>query len=366
MSLLNRRAFSCLSVVAAAGMMLASCGDDAVPPPPVRVLSFSVEPGNTVAGVDVVPSIEVEIRNAAGTLLDTDTREVTLVIASGPGADFATTSTLTQAAVDGVATFDDINIELAGTYTLDATASYATADTSALFVIAPAAAAKVDITIPGADFTAGGTTTLTVEVQDQYDNTVTSDSATVITFSPYLSGTISNVNVGTGDTAYGTVGDAEDVTVDAGVATVELSDTVAETFEVAISSALTDPANDSIVVAADAADMIVITVPGADFSTGGATTLTVEVQDQYGNTVTTDSTTSITFSPTLSGTISDVLVGTGDTVYNVVGAAEAVTVANGIASVELTDDVEETFDVAIGDGAGGLTDPTDDTIDVTP
>ena len=82
---------------------------------------------------------------------------------------------------------------------------------------------------------------------------------------------------GTGDGTY--TGGAEIVTVMGGVATITLTDAVVETFEVAITSALpTNPANDSIAVNA-APTQVVLTTPGADFTVGGTTNLTVQVQD---------------------------------------------------------------------------------------
>ena len=124
------------------------------------------------------------------------------------------------------------------------------------------------------------------------------------------------------------MGGAETVTVINGVASVTLTNDVAETFEVAISSTLTDPANDSLTVTADAATQVAITQAGADFIAGASTVLEVTVQDQFGNAVLTDQTTQITFTPTLSGTIS---------------GPDTVTVVNGVASVTLTNDVAETF-----------------------
>ena len=146
-------------------------------------------------------------------------------------------------------------------------------------------ATQVVITGAGIDFAAGGTTTLTVEVQDTYGNLVSSDNTTTVTFSPTLSGTISDVTTGTGDGSYGAAGGAEAVTVAGGTATVVLTDTVAETFEVAITngSGLTNPSNDSITVSPAAASEVVISGAGVDFAAGGSTTLTVEVHDAYGN-----------------------------------------------------------------------------------
>ena len=99
------------------------------------------------------------------------------------------------------------------------------------------------------------------------------------------------------------------------------------------------------------ANKVVIRQPGADFPAGGSTTLEVMVQDAAGNRVSTDSTTQITFDPTLSGTISGVVTGTGDSSYGVAGGAETVTVMAGIARITLTDNVAETFQVAITNDA---------------
>ena len=142
---------------------------------------------------------------------------------------------------------------------------------------------------------------------------------------------------------------------------------MAETFEVAITNdaGLTDPANDSIIVSllAGAATQVVITSAGADFAAGGSTTLTVQVQDEFGNLISTDDSTLVTFAPTLSGTISGVVTGFGDGVYGVVGGAETVGIFDGVATVTLTDTVVETFEVAITNDAG-LEDPLNDSIAV--
>jgi len=123
-------------------------------------------------------------------------------------------------------------------------------DNDFTLIIDPAEANKVVITDSGDDFIAGGSTTLTVQVQDQYGNLRSSDNTTQVTFDPTLSGTISDVNVGTGDGGYDVPGGAETVTVAGGVATITLTDKVAETFEVVITNnqSLINPPNDSITV----------------------------------------------------------------------------------------------------------------------
>jgi len=234
-------------------------------------------------------------------------------------------------------------------------------------IVSVGAPAQVAITGAGSDFTVDGSTNLTVEVQDAAGNLITTDNATQITFSPTLNGTISAVVTGSGDGSYGVVSGAETVTVAGGVATVTLVDTVVETFEVAItnSASLSNPANDSITVSAGAPAQVAITGAGSDFTTDGSTNLTVQVQDSGGNLVTTDNATQITFSPTLSGTISAAVTGTGDGSYGVVGGAETVTVVGGVATVTLVDTVVETFEVAITNSAL-LSNPANDSITVTP
>ena len=105
--------------------------------------------------------------------------------------------------------------------------------------------------------------------------------------------------------------------------------------------------------------------PGKDFAAGGSTTITVQIQDADGVFVHTDNSTQITFSPTLSGTITTVNTGTGDGIYGVPGGAETITVANGVATVTVSDAVAETFQVTFTNN-GGLTNPPNDMIMVTP
>jgi hypothetical protein len=113
-----------------------------------------------------------------------------------------------------------------------------------------------------------------------------------------------------------------------------------------------------------AASQAMITATGSDFPVGGSTTVTVQVQDTNGNLVNTDNTTQITFRPTLYGTISGVVAGTGDGSYGIVGRAETVTVTGGVATVTLTDLVAETFEVVVTND-GNLADPANDSITVT-
>ena len=98
----------------------------------VAKLAFLPQPGNAVAGV-TMPSITVDVENASGALVSTDNSDVTLTISSGTFS-----GTLTEQAVNGVATFSDLSIPAMGTYTLTATDGALTQATSAPFAVNPA------------------------------------------------------------------------------------------------------------------------------------------------------------------------------------------------------------------------------------
>jgi len=220
------------------------------------------------------------------------------------------------------------------------------------------AATQVVITSAAPDTTAGGTSSLTVQVQDANGNLVTG-ATTQITFSPTLGGTITGVTTGSGDGSYGVAAGAETITVSGGIATITLTNNTAQTYQVAITNngGLANPANDSVTISSAAASQVVLTGAGSNFITGATTSLTVQVQDSFGNVRTTDSATQITFSPTASGRVTAVGTGTGDGSYNVAGGAEIVTVAGGVATVTIGDAVSETFQVAFTNNAG-LTNPS--------
>jgi hypothetical protein len=121
------------------GVLLGNGGD---------LVAFAQSPAAATAGQPLSP-VTVEITNAAGTVQANDTSAVTLSIASGPGGAVLG-GTATVAAVGGVATFSDLTLSTAGTYTLTAAdTTDAAAVTSATFTIAPPV---VDGTVTGTLF----------------------------------------------------------------------------------------------------------------------------------------------------------------------------------------------------------------------
>ncbi len=100
-------------------------------PGPAHSLAFSTTPSSATAGVTIAPAVTVDVEDADGVLVNTDSSEVTLAITGGTGPDGAVLSgTLTEPAVNGVATFSDLSLNDAGTYTLTATDASLTAATS--------------------------------------------------------------------------------------------------------------------------------------------------------------------------------------------------------------------------------------------
>jgi Chitobiase/beta-hexosaminidase C-terminal domain len=98
-----------------------------VVPAPTR-LAYLQQPSNVVAGSAISPAVRVAIEDASGNVLSTATNPVTLSIAGGGLA-----GTLTVAPQNGVATFSNLSVSAAGTYTISATSSGLTAASSSSF-----------------------------------------------------------------------------------------------------------------------------------------------------------------------------------------------------------------------------------------
>ncbi len=106
-------------------------------PGPAAGLTFFVQPGVTVAGLNISPAVVVAIVDAQGNLVASATNAVSIALANNPSS-----ATLTGgggvSAVGGLATFSGLSINAPGTgYTLRASApALATADSSPFDVLA--------------------------------------------------------------------------------------------------------------------------------------------------------------------------------------------------------------------------------------
>ncbi|MGH7544001.1 MAG: invasin domain 3-containing protein [Gemmatimonadota bacterium] len=163
-------------------------------------LEFVQHPTGTAAGAAFSPAITVRAVRGDGTTDSAFTTNITLSIASGPTNQiFGTT---TRVAASGMAAFNDLSIRLVGAYTLQATASGLTPDTSSAFTITPgpASGATSQITASPTSIPANGssTSTITVTLRDAFGNPLTSGgNAVALTTSRGSLGPVSDHGDGT-------------------------------------------------------------------------------------------------------------------------------------------------------------------------
>ncbi len=154
-----------------------------ISPAAASQLVFNAQPGDAQAGATLPPPPVVYALDSFGNLAASFSGAVTMTIASGPGGA-ALNGTTTVNAVGGVITYTNLSIDVAGMYTVQATASGLTAATSNSFNITPGAAARLVFTAQPGDARANQAFPAqpVVVVQDSFSNTVTSfNSAVTIT-----------------------------------------------------------------------------------------------------------------------------------------------------------------------------------------
>ncbi len=165
----------------AAALAVATCGGDS-PTEVTNLIAFAVQPTNSVAGVPI-SSIRVEIRNSSGTVVTSFSDNVTLAITTGTGTGGAVLSgTTTVAAVNGVATFNNLSINRSGTaYRLTASTTTLAAATSSTFNIAPGPMSDLAFTVEPSAATAGTAIAPAVQVtaRDAFGNTATGFTGSV-------------------------------------------------------------------------------------------------------------------------------------------------------------------------------------------
>ena len=178
------------------GPLSLATGPFAIIPGPARQAVFSTQPGNAAAGALLATQPVVSIEDAAGNLVTSGpdaSAPVTLALVSGTGTLLGT---LTRAAVAGVATFTDLEINAAGAGKVlgavkaDTTGSGGTVAVSVVsntFTITPASASQLVFVTQPSGGIAGAVwpTQPVVQVQDTYGNPVATgaDSTATITMS---------------------------------------------------------------------------------------------------------------------------------------------------------------------------------------
>lgn len=170
-------------------------------------LAFKAQPQSATAGATLAP-IAIELEDAQGNLAAGNSGMVTLALASGNGTLMGTT---TVQAANGVATFSDLTLTAAGTFTLAATSGSFSGATSMPFTIAPAAASKLGFpSLPAAGSVTSCVTALqtvppctfnvSAAVEDTYGNVV-SDAGAATTITLTLKAPVPNSATLTGGAA---------------------------------------------------------------------------------------------------------------------------------------------------------------------
>jgi hypothetical protein len=146
-------------------------------------LAFTVQPSNVVASATIAPAVQVSILDTFDNLVTSATDNVTVAIGNNPSSG-TLSGTTTVAAVNGVATFSNLSINLVGTgYTLAASSGSLTGATSSAFnvthgplhhfLVKAAGGGDIGAQLAGTPFN------VQVTAQDEYNNTVTNFTGTV-------------------------------------------------------------------------------------------------------------------------------------------------------------------------------------------
>ena len=159
-----------------------ACSSDDPVPIPVRLLEFVTEPGNGTGGSALVVQPVVKVTDADGvTVLSSSV--VTLTITAGTGtAGAQVVGAATVAAIDGIATFSGIGVDLTGNgYTFDARAVNKTPATSAVFNVTPGPAVQVQFAAAVANVQVDTTTpTIDVHLLDAGGNLTTATNTVTL------------------------------------------------------------------------------------------------------------------------------------------------------------------------------------------
>ena len=142
-------------------------------------LTFTQQPTATTAGVNISPSVAVTVTNAAGAGIPNLTVFVSL--ANGAGTLNGTLSQITDA--NGVATFGDLNLTVAGQKQFKAIIPGVVTNKSSAFNITAAAPSQLVRTVqPSGNAKAGVVFAVqpVVAIQDQYGNVVSNITDTIV------------------------------------------------------------------------------------------------------------------------------------------------------------------------------------------
>jgi hypothetical protein len=335
-------------------------------------LVFTTQPTTTTAGVNISPAVVLTAQDGGGSTLTGFTGDVTVTITAGTGTNGATLSGTTTATsangrvVNGVATFDDLNIDKRGTgYRLSATATGLAGATSNTFTINSGAATQVVFTTDPVTTAAGQTmAAVVVQARDAFgnlDNTYVGDIALAISSNPgggTLSGT-TTATTGNGKLVGG-VATFNDLSIDKSGTGYQLQ---------ASSGALATDLSQAFSITGGAVDHLTFTVAPSSAQAGDGTvggnisspSIRVTAFDALGNVATGFD------GPGNSVTLA-LTPGTG-TPGAVLGGTVTVDAASGVAVFATpigVDKVGTGYTLSATTPVGGVTGATSATFDITP
>jgi hypothetical protein len=143
-------------------------------------LAFTVQPTNTTAGSSF--SVSVSVEDSSGSVLMTNDSTIRLTVL-GRGRFGGDGHTMTATAVDGVAIFNDLTLDKAGTYTLEASIGHRHRVMSDSFTVSPDTSGSEKLVFLGRESQYGRVNeplrNVSIAVEDQYGNVIKTDSSTV-------------------------------------------------------------------------------------------------------------------------------------------------------------------------------------------
>jgi subtilisin-like proprotein convertase family protein len=257
----------------------ASTPIDVIGIPPVA-LNVSTQPPSSTQVFQPF-RLTVDVTDQAGNPDPDFDGSVTVAIANGPSGSALGGGSTTVAASGGIATFSGLTLNKVGSVALQLSVSgLGTVQTNSINVTAAAAAKLVIVSEPPTSVTAGATFGVEVEAQDQYGNLATSFSGSV---TAALLPTSSGATLGGTITAVASAGMAllNGLSVDqAGTGyAIRIGAT-----DNSLTTATTTPFQ---VTAAAAAHVVIATQPPSSLTAGVPFGLTITIEDQFNNLVTT-------------------------------------------------------------------------------
>ncbi len=235
----------------------------------VTQLAITTQPPATVTAGNGF-GFTITAKDSQNNVVNTFTGSETVALVANPGSS-TLGGTLTISAVNGVAAFSGLTLNKVGSgYTLDVTNGTLTSATSSAITVTPAAASKLLVSTSASSLSAGGTTSVSITAEDQFNNVVTSFSDSVTLADSVAGATFSTLSFTAGKAAVTTTLDT------VGTQTITATDATATISGTSGSISVTPAA---------ASKLLVSTLPSS-LSAGGTTSISITAEDQFNNVVT--------------------------------------------------------------------------------